>query len=190
MKIITKLKSILGLLGSLFIPKITIDKTQIENEITPPTDEEDFNQFFLNFNGFPINKKQKQLFKTRYSRNNVRILSRQSGATTFLTTLCAWESLKGKKVMIAQSNQRLTTLQKSNYFNKCQTIGINPIPVDLFVANDRYTDKIRGKTYDICLYDCSSRTIERNWWASAKSSCVNTNGYCLLLQTVEVVDKQ
>lgn len=181
-----KRRTFLGVLGALFLPTVAVAKTIVENKITPPTEEEDFYQFFLNFNGFPINEMQKAAFKQRYSENNIGVRNRRSGVTTFLMTLAAWETIRNnKKVVVASSYYDLSKLFKNEFRRKCELIGIYTPPIIDFMVANNYDHNIRGKSFDVCLYDCSGQVRNIGYFESLEYCHRHNGGYSLLLQTTE-----
>lgn len=181
-----KRRTFLGALGALFLPTVAVAKTIVENKITPPTEEEDFCQFFLNFNGFPINEMQKAAFKQRYSENNIGARNRRSGVTTFLMTLAVWESFKGRIVVLAHSNHWMKQRVYRECMNKCDKIGIpTTSSINMLVAN-KQPYPLRGKSYDVCLYDCSGDDFQSEWYKNAiYIGYPRKKFYALALQTVE-----
>lgn len=182
-----KRRTFLGALGALFLPTVAVAKTIVENKITPPTEEEDFYQFFLNFNGFPINEMQKTAFKQRYSKYNIGSRNRRSGVTTFLMTLAAWESLKGSTVILAHSNLWMKERVYRECMDKCDKIGIPTTSfINMLVANDKQTHPLRGKSYDVCLYDCSGDDFQSEWYKDIiYIGYLRKKFYALALQTTE-----
>ena len=130
---------------------------------------------------------QKAAFKHRYSKNNIGVRNRRSGVTTFLMTLAAWEAIQNnKKVVVASSYYDLSKLFKNEFRRKCELIGVYTPPIISFVVtSDRDDCNIRGKSYDVCLYDCSGQMRALGWWESLQHCHRNNGGYSLLLQTIE-----
>jgi hypothetical protein len=152
-----------------------------------PNPTEEFYKFFEQFNGFPINKMQKQAFKQRYSRNNIGTRDRQSGVSTFFMTLVAWEaSVNNKQVIMASTTRDLSKMFQREYDNKCRNMGINPPPVDFMVADDRCDSNICGRTFDVCLYDCSRDRWQLDWFRETEYRAAHRGGYCLTLKTEEL----
>jgi hypothetical protein len=182
-----KRRTFLGALGALFLPMVAVAKTIVDNKITSPTEEEDFYQFFLNFNGFPINEMQKTAFKQRYSNHNIGLRDRRSGVTTFLMTLAAWESLKGIAVILAHSNHCMKARVYRECMDKCDKIGISTASsINMLVANDKQTYPLRGKSYDVCLYDCSGDDFQSEWYKNTiHIGYLRKKFYALALQTTE-----
>lgn len=158
-----KRRTFLGLFGALFVPTITVGKTIIENKITPPTEEEEFFQFFLNFNGFPINDAQKSMYRFYKNGYMSNCYSRQVGVTTFMLTLAAWEAFKGKRVVHFSSNMMLSDHIRRMYDKNIDERfdGKSP-PID-FVNINRYTYPLKGFRYDIALLDQSDPYYHEEW---------------------------
>lgn len=146
-----KRRTFLASVSALFIPTIVIGKTIIENKITPPTEEEDFYQFFLNFNGFPITDFQKALFEVyKMGHNSSLTYGRQGGVSTFQLTLAAWLSSKGKSVIHVSTNLHMKRLVSNKFKNNIQ---------DVYKYNLHFItpniEQFRGRRVDEVLFDRS-----------------------------------
>lgn len=139
------------------------------------SEEEQFYEFFEKFNGFPINDDQKRMYKYKNTLRDVcMIRSRRVGATTYLMTLTAWEACQGKQVVFAHSTGELLNNVKREYIFKCDSLKITPTPVYWTVAGN--SSDIRGRSFDVCLYD-SSFDFKNDWWNNARPVSIWCNGY-------------
>ena len=175
-----KRRTFIGLLSSLAIPTVSVGKSVMENKITPPTEEEDFYQFFLNFNGFPINENQKFMYKGYREKWNYLTFDRRMGVSTFLLTLAAWESFKGKRVVHFSSNKHLSDIIRRTYDDKIyeKFEGKSPDNID-FVNINRNTFPLKGLRYEVGLYDESGSDIYHPNWSHLyplfeNSICIKT----------------
>lgn len=175
-----KRRTFIGLLSALGIPTVAIGKNIIENKITPPTEEEDFYQFFLNFNGFPINDAQKSMFifyKNGYTSNRY---PRQVGVSTFMLTLAAWEAFNGKRIVHFSSSEKLRDLIHRQYNKNIDERFNGKAPSIDFVNIERKNWPPISKGYDIALLDQSDPYYHKDW--SIIAPLVNKH---LLLKTQE-----
>lgn len=158
-----KRRTFLGSALALFIPTSVIGKTIIENNIAPPTEEEDFFQFFLNFNGFPISDNQKSMFRFYKHGYTSSCYGRRMGVSTFMITLAAWEAFKGKRVVHFSSSEMLRDLCSKQYERNIvkHFDGKSP-PID-FVNINRKTYPLKGLRYDIALLDQSYPYYHDQW---------------------------
>lgn len=163
-----KRRTFLGVLGALFLPTVAVAKTIVENKITPPTEEEGFYQFFLNFNGFPISDSQKSMFlfyKNGYTSN---AYGRRIGVSTFMLTLAAWEAFKGKVVVHFSSNRDLSNRIRNKYNENIDKYfdGKSPSIDFANIESNIESKKNMGcimKKYDVALLDQSDPYYHKTW---------------------------
>ena len=168
-----KRRTFLGALGALFLPTVAVAKTIVENKITPPTEEEDFYQFFLNFNGFPINEMQKGMFRFYKNGYTSNAYGRQLGVSTFMLTLAAWEAFKGKTVVHFSSNQYLRDKIRRKYYENIdkhfEKYCDGKFPGINFDSIESQNRGYMMKKYDVALLDQSSPYYHEAWSAITPS---------------------
>jgi len=175
-----KRRTFLGALGALFLPTVAVAKTIVENKITPPTEEEYFYQFFLNFNGFPINEMQKGMFRFYKNGYTSNAYGRQLGVSTFMLTLAAWEAFKGKTVVHFSSNQYLRDKIRRKYEKNIDKHFDGKSPSIDFANIESKNMGCIMKKYDVALLDQSDPYYHKAWNAIAPSTEKH-----LLLKTYE-----
>lgn len=158
-----KRRTFLGTLGALFLPITVVAKTIGDDKITPPTQGEDFYQFFLNFNGFQINDAQRNMFWCYRNKITYQKYSRRHGVSTFMLTLAAWEAFNGKNVVHFSSSEMLTDLIRKQYDKKIYERFDGKSPNIDFVNIKRKKYPSKGLRYDIALYDQSDPYFHEEW---------------------------
>lgn len=150
-----------GILSAIALMGTTIKAKSEEVKIIQ-TDEEDFYDFFNKFNGFPIAFSQKSYYYW-YKKDFLKMtMGRQSGTTTFLTTLAAYKTLGGEVVSYFTFSEHhkkycrdIYMINMINFKEKYPGMGCEPTE-PLFLSN---VDGIRGKYPSIALFDNWSNTI-------------------------------
>jgi hypothetical protein len=177
-----KRRTFLGALGALFLPTVVVAKTIVENKITPPTEEEDFYQFFLNFNGFPIIEMQKIMFNFYKNGFTADAYGRQIfGVSTFMLTLAAWEAFRGKTVVHFSSNQYLRDRVKRKFHQNIDKHFDGKSPSIDFGNIESKNMGCIMKKYDVALLDQSDPYYHEAWSTIAPSVKKH-----LLLKTYEL----
>jgi hypothetical protein len=160
-----KRRTFLGALGALFLPTVVVAKTIVENKITPPTEEEDFYQFFLNFNGFPISESQKSMFRFYKNGYTSNAFGRRIGVSTFMLTLAAWEAFKGKVVVHFSSNRDLSNRIRNKYNENIDKHFDGKSPSIDFASIESKNTRTGCimKKYDVALLDQSDPYYHKAW---------------------------
>jgi hypothetical protein len=164
-----KRRTFLGALGALFLPTVAVAKTIVENKITPPTEEEDFYQFFLNFNGFPINEMQKIMFNFYKNEYTADTYGRRIGVSTFMLTLAAWEAFKGKTVVHFSSYSFLSDMYKRRYQENIDKHFDGKSSHIDFADIKSKNMGCKMKKYDVALFDQSDLYYHEVWTAIVPS---------------------
>jgi hypothetical protein len=143
-----------GLFASSALLGVSL-KSEAMNILKPKTEEEQFYEFFEKFNGFPISDLQKNYYDWYKKDYKMMSMGRQTGTTTFLITLSAWLSQKGKEVIYFSHTHYTEQLYRDIYCrNSIQNLKISEInshPHPIFLS----TDKIGpiSRRYDYALFD-------------------------------------
>lgn len=164
-----KRRTFLGALGALFLPTVAVAKTIVENKITPPTEEEDFYQFFLNFNGFPISESQKGMFRFYKNEYTSNAYGRRIGVSTFMLTLAAWEAFRHKTVVHFSSNQDLSNRIRNKYEENIEKHFDGKCPSIDFANIESSNMGCIMRKYDVALLDQSDPYYHKAWSAIAPS---------------------
>lgn len=83
--------------------------------------------FFEKFNGFPINDYQKRAYQSYINKkSNYFNSARQTGMTTFLVTMTAWQSFQNKQVIHLSENVVAHKHTKRIYDINIIKIGLTP----------------------------------------------------------------
>ena len=120
------------------------------------SEKEKFCEFFEKFNGFPISKTQKDFFDWYKKDCKMISMGRRTGCSTFLRTLAAWESSKGKKVIYCTDSQNFTRDQYFEFRSK----GIN---IDYYYSFSKGVNPLFNRTFDVGIYDCFKPVWNEQW---------------------------
>lgn len=158
-----KRRTFLGSFLTLFVPTVVIGKTIAEHNFNLPTEEDDFFQFFLNFNGFPISAAQQSMFRFYKNGYTSCAYNRRIGVSTFTITLAAWEAFRGKRVVHFSSSEMLRDLCYKKYNKNIYNNFDGKSPTIDFLNIKRKTYPLKGLRYDIALLDQSFPYYHEQW---------------------------